>query len=79
MRHLQQESEHDHHEGEHAPRGRERPESSQDDELARDVNQENVPNVRQSRVVLGVKKLKANRMKIAELTITRDQRPQAGI
>jgi hypothetical protein len=36
---------------------------------------EKVPNVRQSRVVVGLKKLKANRMKIAELMITSGQRP----
>ena len=33
------------------------------------------PNERQSRAECGLKKLNANRMKIAELTITRTQRP----
>ena len=42
------------------------------------MNAEKVPNVRQSRVVFGLKKLKANKMKIAELMITSDQSPYAG-
>ena len=43
------------------------------------MNAEKVPNVRQSRVVFGLKKLKANRMKIAELMITSDHSPYAGM
>ena len=36
---------------------------------------ENVPNVRQSRFVRGLKKLNAKKMKIAELMMTSDQSP----
>ena len=36
---------------------------------------ENAPKLRQSRWVLGLKKLKAKMMKIAELMMTSDQRP----
>ena len=39
------------------------------------MNAENVPNVRQSRLVRGWKKLKAKRMKIAELMTTNVQSP----
>jgi hypothetical protein len=42
------------------------------------MNAENVPKVRQSRVVFALKKLKANRMKTAALMITKDHRPYAG-
>ena len=35
----------------------------------------NAPNERQSRVVWGLKKLNAKKMKIAELMITRDHNP----
>ncbi len=35
----------------------------------------NAPNDRQSRLVRGLKKLKANRMKTAELRMTNPQRP----
>lgn len=38
-----------------------------------------LPKVRQSRLVLGLKKLNANRMKIAELMTTRVQSPYAGM
>lgn len=39
------------------------------------MNAEKPPNVRQSRFVFGLKKLKAKMMKIAELTMTSDQSP----
>jgi hypothetical protein len=39
---------------------------------------EKVPNVRQSRVVFGLKKLNAKMMKIAALMITSDHSPYAG-
>ena len=39
------------------------------------MNAENVLNVRQSRVVFGLKKLKAKIMKTAELMITSDHNP----
>jgi hypothetical protein len=39
---------------------------------------EKVPNVRQSRFVFGLKKLKANKVKIAELMMTSDYNPYAG-
>ena len=39
---------------------------------------ENPPNVRQSRLVFGLKKLKANSRKTAELMKTRGQSPYAG-
>jgi hypothetical protein len=50
--------------------GEPNPESS-----AATMNAENVPNVRQSRRVLGLKKLKANAMKTAELMRTNVQSP----
>jgi hypothetical protein len=43
------------------------------------MNAEKLPKVRQSRFVLGLKKLKAKRMKMAELTRTRDHKPYAGM
>ena len=43
------------------------------------MNAEKLPNVRQSRLVFGLKKLKANRMKIAELMTERDHSPYAGV
>jgi hypothetical protein len=43
------------------------------------MNAENVPNVRQSRAVRGLKKLSAKKIKTAELTMTRDHRPYAGV
>ena len=39
------------------------------------MNAENVPKVRQSRFVFGLKKLNAKRMKIAELMMTSVQSP----
>jgi hypothetical protein len=39
------------------------------------MNAENAPNVRQSRFVFGLKKLKAKRMKTSESIITRDHKP----
>ena len=39
----------------------------------------NALNERQSRVVVGLKKLNAKKMKMAELRSTRDQSPYAGI
>src|SRR3990167_6231451 len=41
------------------------------------MNEANAPKVRQSRAVAGLKKLKANRMNIAELRITSDHKPYA--
>jgi hypothetical protein len=43
------------------------------------MNAENVPNVRQSRLVFGLEKLKAKSRKITELTMTSDHKPYAGI
>ena len=39
------------------------------------MNAENMPSVRQSRLLRGLKKLKAKKMNTAELMITSDHRP----